>query len=180
MSKQPSSKTQSMGQDGQAGRDLIQIGRDYMKYITYNIHSENWGVVFANFLVIFLIVFGLTNGLASGAIAVARLAQGRSPAVGSCTAVNNEVKKLQGKIDSLQTEVTKSAGMVGQKGPTGDPGLRGVPGIAGVPGPKGAVGDKGSKGDPGDPGPIGAQGPVGDKGPVGDPGPIVGQQPQLR
>jgi hypothetical protein len=52
-----------MSQNGQAGRDLIQAGRDYIRHIQVNILSGHWGVIFIS-----LIPLILTLYIASSAI----------------------------------------------------------------------------------------------------------------
>jgi hypothetical protein len=51
-----------MSQKGKAGRDLIQVGRDYITYIQTNIDDKNWGVVLLNFFILSLLGYGLFIG----------------------------------------------------------------------------------------------------------------------
>lgn len=52
----------SFTQEGYAGRDLLQIGRDYVRYIKINILSGNWGSVAVALVPLFLFLFGIKAG----------------------------------------------------------------------------------------------------------------------
>jgi hypothetical protein len=52
----------SVTQEGYAGRDLFQIGRDYVRYIKINILSGNWGSVTIALIPLFLFLFGVKAG----------------------------------------------------------------------------------------------------------------------
>ncbi|NJM96055.1 MAG: hypothetical protein HC800_01525 [Phormidesmis sp. RL_2_1] len=56
MSSKPS---QQLSQSGSAGKNLTQVGRDYIKYISFNIGAGNWGVVALNALVIAFVLLGI-------------------------------------------------------------------------------------------------------------------------
>ncbi|MEL6779718.1 MAG: hypothetical protein AAFO06_20965, partial [Cyanobacteria bacterium J06597_16] len=51
--------SQSASQSGSAGKNLTQVGRDYIKYISYNIGAGNWGVVALNMAVFVFILLGI-------------------------------------------------------------------------------------------------------------------------
>lgn len=53
-------------QTGQAGRDLIQVGRDYLNYIKINVGAGNWSVIVINFVVITVMLYVI--GGISGAL----------------------------------------------------------------------------------------------------------------
>jgi chemotaxis protein histidine kinase CheA len=53
---------ENSGQIGQAGRDLVQIGRDYIQYIYNNSRSGNWGAVAVALIPLFLFLFGVKAG----------------------------------------------------------------------------------------------------------------------
>jgi hypothetical protein len=184
MSQQPDLDEQSTQPENIAGRDLIQVGRDYINYMTYNIHKGNWGVVWANAGVIFVIVFGLVNGLAGG-VAAAKASIGQ-PDNSTCAQFSKVISTLDGKVNDLDKSVqriiriddgkTPGSTIVGVKGEKGDPGVPGEKGAKGDQGDPGIAGAKGDKGDPGapgekgDPGIAGAKGDKGDKGDPGAPG----------
>ncbi|WP_143161991.1 hypothetical protein [Phormidesmis priestleyi] len=44
-----------MSQKGNAGRDLIQVGRDYFRYLQVNIEAGNWVVILSNLFLIFFV-----------------------------------------------------------------------------------------------------------------------------
>ena len=48
-----------MSQKASAGRDLLQIGRDYVRYITVNIWSGNWGAVIIALIPFFFFLYGI-------------------------------------------------------------------------------------------------------------------------
>ncbi|PZV06776.1 MAG: hypothetical protein DCF22_23160 [Leptolyngbya sp.] len=47
-----------MSQNGKAGRDLVQVGRDYIQYIHNNARSGNWRTVFIALIPLFLLLYG--------------------------------------------------------------------------------------------------------------------------
>lgn len=59
--EKPSGNTES-SQNANAGKNLIQVGRDYLKYLQINISAGNWIIVIANLIVISLTAYGLYNG----------------------------------------------------------------------------------------------------------------------
>jgi hypothetical protein len=183
---------QNSQQQGFAKRDLIQVGRDYINYITYNIDRGNWGVVLANLGAIALIVFGLINALATG-VSAAKAAIGQ-PDDSTCSTFTTKISNLEGKVNNIDQSVQRivpvpknpnsgqssttigikgdqgdkgepgAQGIPGDKGDKGEPGVQGIPGDKGEPGAQGIPGDKGDKGEPGESGPAGPQGPRGEKG----------------
>jgi chemotaxis protein histidine kinase CheA len=50
--------TENSGQIGQAGRDLIQVGRDYIQYIYNNSQRGHWGKVAFALIPLFLFLYG--------------------------------------------------------------------------------------------------------------------------
>lgn len=55
-----------MSQKGNAGRDLIQVGRDYFRYLQVNIQAGNWVVVLVNFSLIFFVLGMVGLGAKTG------------------------------------------------------------------------------------------------------------------
>lgn len=51
-----------MNNSGNAGKNIIQVGRDYLSYLQFNILSGNWIPILINAIVIGLIFYGLANG----------------------------------------------------------------------------------------------------------------------
>jgi hypothetical protein len=49
-------------QKGKSEGVLIQVGRDYFKFIRINILTGNWWVVIINLLIVFLVIYGIGNG----------------------------------------------------------------------------------------------------------------------
>lgn len=190
MSQPPDLDEQSSQRDHVAGRDLIQIGRDYISYITYNIDKGNWEVVMVNAGLMFVIVFGLVNGLAGG-VSVAKASIGQ-PDDSTCAQFSKVIMTLDGKVNDLDKSVQRITrvdagksssstilGIKGEKGDKGDPGVpgakgekgdKGDPGIPGAKGEPGTPGARGEKGEPGKPGSKGEKGDPGEKGEKGDKG----------
>ena len=54
-----------INQSGQAGKDLVQVGRDYVKYLNYNIRSGSWIPIFFNLVVIGIFLYGIFIGMKS-------------------------------------------------------------------------------------------------------------------
>lgn len=164
-------------QMGFAGKNLIQVGHDYISYITYNIQKGNWGIVLANGGVVAIVVFGFINGCVSG-IATVKTALGMSDA-SICTQLQTTLGQIDQKVNRLDESVqgvlpppgTTLVGIKGDKGVPGPPGPRGpqgVPGARGLQGTAGPPGARGEKGEAGAPGQQGIPGPQGPSGPKGD------------
>ncbi|MEO0541310.1 MAG: hypothetical protein AAFZ80_10660, partial [Cyanobacteria bacterium P01_A01_bin.105] len=136
-------------QVGVAHRDLIQVGRDYVRYIKLNVESGNVGVVVVNALVVLAILFGLSGGVAY--------------------AVTN-VMKYMPMIGNDDASGTAQPPDLPVSNPPGPPGPRGEPGRAGQAGAQGEVGPPGEAGAAGAAGPQGQPGLIGETGPIGPPG----------
>lgn len=48
-----------MSQNGNAGRDLIQVGRDYIRYIQFNFSTGHWGAAILALLPLLLFLYGV-------------------------------------------------------------------------------------------------------------------------
>jgi hypothetical protein len=59
---QEGSEENNFSQEGNAERDLLIIGRDYIRYIKVNILSGNWGSVVIALIPLFLFLFGIKAG----------------------------------------------------------------------------------------------------------------------
>ncbi|NJN88758.1 MAG: collagen-like protein [Leptolyngbyaceae cyanobacterium SL_7_1] len=132
------------------GKDLIQVGRDYIRYISFNFETGNWGVAIANLLILSLIAYGLVNGLLSGASAVAeRIAPEPIPPLpgDDCVVVNETLEKLDSKIDRIDSRVRSIRVIPGPQGERGEPGLRGIPGEQGDQGNSRRAGSTGESQD---------------------------------
>ena len=194
MSK-PEQETKNINtQNAKAGRDVIQIGRDYVKYLQFQIDSGNISVVVLNGIVIVLVIFGTIStakAVTNQSKNIYNQIRGNKPKIDKvedlCTTgiarlnlqIAREIAQLEknGEITSplmsqLQTmEAFKGEpGAKGDKGEQGDKGDQGEQGEQGEPGIQGAKGDKGDQGEPGEKGEKGEQGEKGDKGDQGEPG----------
>ena len=129
-------------QIGFSNRDLIQVGRDYIRYIKFNVESGNVGVVLVNALVVLAILFGISGGVAY-AFNTTKQMVGLSP------------REEPGPIP-------------GPAGPQGEPGAPGAAGPVGPQGPRGEAGSPGVQGDRGIPGTAGEPGISGATGPQGE------------
>ena len=54
-------ENQNVFQSGQAGKNLIQVGRDYIKYMQFNVMSGNWVAFILNIVAILFILYALTS-----------------------------------------------------------------------------------------------------------------------
>lgn len=52
-----------MSQIGKAARDLVQVGRDYIQNIQFNIEAGNWGVALLSSIPLILLLWGTGIGL---------------------------------------------------------------------------------------------------------------------
>jgi len=62
MSHQEDREPNNISQTGSAGKDLFQIGRDYIKYIRVHIAAGDWGIVIFNLILISIFIYGLGHG----------------------------------------------------------------------------------------------------------------------
>jgi hypothetical protein len=195
--------TKTIAQRAIAGRDIIQAGRDYVQYISYNARQGNWGVVVGNLGLIAFLLLLLLSGLYALSRAVAVRLGDEVSTRELCSGVSSE-------IEALQTRIEESGGIPGQPGrgisrisateenqllvvystgerelvdiviPRADQGAPGESGPPGPPGPEGQRGSPGPRGENGEPGvrgPEGLRGEMGPQGPQGQTGPRGPQGP---
>lgn len=93
-------KTQTTFQNAQAGRDLIQVGKDYIQYIQYNIKKGNWGVVIANASFIGFILFLLSSGLYAATKSTRQALAIEPNPYEVCSAVTENVNELNKRIEA--------------------------------------------------------------------------------
>ena len=138
-------------QQGTAGNSLVQVGRDYIRYLQVNFEAGNWIPIFANIAILGLIFYGITSATRS-AITYAENVQNSE---GLCSA---RVQKL---ALAFSREVAKNNVALPEEhrlailaipefqGPQGEPGARGEQGIPGKTGKIGPVGPEGKVGQQG-------------------------------
>ena len=147
-----------------AGKNLIQIGHDYIRYIQFNFTTGRWGIALTNCAVVGIVVCGFINGVASGVTQAEQWIY-RSPSPETvCAALNARLDKLEQHINSS----FEFPGPQGPPGPVGLQGTSGPQGEAGVQGTRGALGAPGPQGEAGPLGEIGLVGQVGLPGPRGE------------
>ncbi len=169
-------------QSGSAGKNLTQVGRDYIKYISYNISAGNWGVVALNALVIAFVVLGLgTTAKAAHRTTINMMANDGLTSEGICTPemamlnlqIARQVEKLSQDGQLTASAISDLPELEVLRGPSGPAGLKGEdgrPGARGESGPRGEKGERGLRGEQGKSGPKGDTGPKGETGEKGDPG----------
>lgn len=163
---------QTVVQQGTASNSLVQVGRDYIRYLQFNLEAGNWIPIFVNVAFLGLIFYGVF----SAARSAVTYAEDVRSSEGLCSA---RVQKL---ALAFSREVARNNAALPEEqrlailaipefqGPQGKPGERGVPGVpgpkgdAGPVGPQGEVGPQGLQGEKGD---TGTQGPKGETGPAG-------------
>lgn len=153
-----------------AGKNLIQVGRDYVRYISFNFETGNWGAAIANLLILSLIAYGLLNGLLSGVAVATRLVfpEAIEPLpVDGCAIVNQKLDEVSSRIERMETRIQTIKGIPGAPGALGAQGERGEQGL---PGERGGPGERGL---PGEPGEQGEQGLPGERGEPGAPGETI-------
>lgn len=171
-----------------AGKNLIQVGGDYIRYIHFNFKTGNWGVAIANLAILGLIFYGLAEGVTRATAAATAVVLPSANPDQFCAGATQQIDTLNREIDQLRQDIRAlpavpgppgpqgipgEPGPVGPPGPRGETGLRGEPGLQGLPGPPGPAGIAGEPGLPGPPGPPGEPGPPGpqgERGPQGIPG----------
>jgi hypothetical protein len=198
--------TKTIAQRAIAGRDIIQAGRDYVQYISYNARQGNWGVVVGNLGLIAFLLLLLLSGLYAVSRAVAVRFGDEVSTRELCSGVSSEIEALQTRIEESggipgrpgrgisgisgtegnQLLVVYSTGerelvdIVIPKAGQGALGEPGRPGPSGPPGPEGQPGSPGPRGENGEPGvrgPEGLRGEMGPQGPRGETGPRGPQGP---
>ncbi|MFQ3618364.1 MAG: hypothetical protein SNJ50_16865 [Cyanobacteriota bacterium] len=188
MRTKPPTHDPAAAQVAYAGKNLIQVGGDYIRYIHFNFKTGNWGVAIANLAILGLIFYGLAEGVTRATAAAMALVLPSADPDQFCAGATQQIDTLNREIDQLRQDIRAlpavpgppgpqgipgEPGPVGPPGPTGEPGLRGEPGpqgLPGPPGPPGVAGEPGLRGEPGLQGPPGEPGPPGDRGPQGPPG----------
>lgn len=177
-------------QSGNAGKNLTQVGRDYIKYISYNIGAGNWGVVALNGIIMAFIVLGIGTAAKAAQRTTLNLMSGEGLVTeGICTPemamLNLQIARQVGQLsengqlnESVISELPELKVIQGPPGPKGEPGVQGISGEKGEPGEVGETGLPGEKGDPGPQGVKGEPGEKGEKGDQGDPGDVGPQGPQ--
>ena len=157
-------------QNANAGRDLIQIGRDYVRYLQLQIDSGNISVVIVNGIVIVLVILGT--------ISTAKAVTNQSKNIYNRILGN---KPTFDKIEDLCTpEITRLnlqiAREIAQLEKNGEMSSQLILYLQTMEEFKGEPGEKGEKGDKGEQGPRGPQGEQGPRGPQGEQGPSSGGQ----
>ena len=199
--------TSSNTQSGSANK-LVQVGRDYIRYISVNLDSGNWGVLVINTIVALLVMMGLGTAARAtydtGQTVMAETGIIEDPNDHLCTPelamLNLQIARYvadleaRGQLNSAIVadlpELEALQGPPGPVGPQGEPGPVGTQGTQGERGPQGErgetgeqgiqgeKGDQGERGEQGPAGPQGESGPQGEKGEPGTQGP-VGPQGEL-
>ena len=174
-----------VSQSGSAGKSLIQVGRDYVRYISFNVSAGNWGVVLVNALVIVFVLLGVGTAakatyrtaryrlgnsggsLCSPELAMLNLRIARQ--IGALTQNGELTSSVVAELPELEA-LQGPAGPRGEIGPKGERGEKGEPGQPGEKGDPGVPGEKGESGTAGEKGDRGEIGPAGDRGLPGEPG----------
>lgn len=166
----PFSNDPSAAQVAYAGKNLVQVGRDYVRYINFNFKSGNWGVAIANLFILALIIYGLAEGIVGTATFASSLMIEPGDPESFCRSATQELDQLGSTLNRMEQRVNSLSAVPGPVGPPGEAGVQGIPGATGSLGPQGAVGPPGPQGEPGVPGAQGEIGPIGPPGPIGVPG----------
>lgn len=152
---------------GYAGKNLIQVGHDYIKYLQFNFKTGRWGIALTNCAVVGIVVCGFINGVASGITQADQWIHRSTQPEAVCAS-------LKARLDHLEQHINRSfefPGSQGSSGPVGLQGTIGSPGEAGMQGARGILGAPGPRGEAGPVGEIGVVGQVGRPGPMGEIGP---------
>ncbi len=109
MQSNPETTPQSTIQIAEAEHDLIQVGRDYIQYIRYNIKQGKWGVVIANLSFLGFIFFLLASGLYAATKSVRQSLNMEANAHEVCTTLTDNV-------DEMKQQIAASRGIPGKPG----------------------------------------------------------------
>ncbi|MFS0515404.1 hypothetical protein ACEYW6_11875, partial [Nostoc sp. UIC 10607] len=151
-------------QVGSAGKNLIQVGRDYVRYLKLNIDSGNISVVILNGIVIVLVILGTI----SAAKSVTNVAQ-------SFRSKDNNPVKLQPDLSGMCTpemarlnlQIARQVADLKNQGVITSELISQLPSLEelkGEPGPQGLKGETGPQGLKGETGPQGLKGETGPQG----------------
>lgn len=183
----------NISQSGSANK-LVQVGRDYIRYISVNLDAGNWGVLVINTIVALLVMMGLGTAARAtyetGEAIMVETGMIENPHDRLCTPelamLNLQIARYVADLDArgqlnpaIVADLPELEALQGPPGPAGPQGLQGLLGPQGVQGERGPQGERGltgeqgpqgEKGDKGDRGERGPAGPQGDPGPQGEKG----------
>jgi hypothetical protein len=94
-----------MSQNGQAGRDLLQAGRDYINHIQINILSGKWGAVFISLIPLILTFYIVGSGMQWAVNTLQSQVQSFS---GSRTLTEGSVYIIRGSTSSPSVSISAS------------------------------------------------------------------------
>lgn len=182
------SKVKVFTQTADAKDSIVQVGRDYSRYLYLQFESGNWIALIANGAMIGLAIYGLMAGTHSMVQHAAELNSQPlycSPRIIRLhLALARETARMNVSMPENQQQALLAipdfrgpAGPQGEQGPKGESGPQGPPGETGPQGSPGEAGPQGPPGTAGLPGPVGPVGPRGQQGLTGSPGPIGFQGP---
>lgn len=177
-------KVTILTQTATSSNSIIQVGRDYTRYLHLQFESGNWITLLANGAVISLVAYGLISGtqsmvsyaldmgnrepLCSSRVHKLSLALAREVAQVNASMPENERQAILAIPDFQGPKGEQGIqGRQGERGPQGLRGERGLQGPQGLTGPQGVPGSQGPQGEIGPQGPAGSQG---DPGLQGEPG----------
>ena len=153
-------------QEGKASNSLIQVGRDYIRYLQINFEGGNWTPILVNVACLGLIFYGLASATRSAVSYATNLQETEglcSPRMQKLAlAFSREVALNNAELPADQRQsILDISDFQGPQGKQGECGLQGI---------KGDVGLQGNLGSPGEKGDRGLQGSQGLKGEKGDHG----------
>lgn len=167
MQTKPPAPDPAAAQVAHAGKNLIQVGGDYIRYIHFNFKTGNWGVAIANLAILGLIFYGLAEGVTRATAAATALVSPPPDPDQFCSSATQQIDTLNQELDQLRQDIRALPAVPGPPGPQGPQGIPGEPGPIGPVGPPGPRGERGVPGEPGPPGERGPQGLPGEPGPQG-------------
>jgi Collagen triple helix repeat (20 copies) len=155
-------------QVGSAGKNLIQVGRDYVRYLKLNIDSGNISVVVLNGIIIVLVILGTI----SAAKSVTNVAQSfRSKDDNSVKLPPDLSKVCTPEMARLNLQIARQVADLENQGVITSELISKLPSLEelkGEPGPQGLKGETGPQGLKGETGPQGLKGETGPQGLKGE------------
>lgn len=93
-----------MHQKASAGKDLVQVGRDYFRHIQLNILSGNWGAVIVALIPLFLFLYGVkaTGDTVAGVMGVKSASSQLPPDNSLLQAKDLEIRELKKQVEDFQ------------------------------------------------------------------------------
>ncbi|MEO0536702.1 MAG: hypothetical protein AAF215_22840 [Cyanobacteria bacterium P01_A01_bin.123] len=109
-----------ISQDGTAQKKLVQVGRDYVRYLQIQLSSGNWKMILANFLALALVGHGITNSIHSFLLASIKIQVGSQLCSAEINRLSLEIAQAVAReSEALSDEEVKTINAIHSAQPLG-------------------------------------------------------------